>query len=185
MLRIVVEGGDLGDPEKILPQELKRAMTEAVLLLERAVKPKVPIGVTGAARGSVAGEVRGGPGGGSMGVPLSVGELLGVVGSPLPYVAVINDGRRPGQKAPPAEALELWVRRKIQWSRTRQGPRGGRKRLTAAEARGIAWVIAQRIGKRGIEGKRFYEEALRENEPRLEEIFDRAGYRIALKLTGN
>lgn len=186
IVSITIAGGELADPAKVIPQVLEEALTKSVLLLERAIKPKVPMGVTGAARGSIAGEVRGGTravGSNSLpGVPVAMGEMIGIVGSPIPYVAVINDGRRPGQPMPPPEALELWVRRKIQWS-TRKGPRGGRRRLTAAEARSIAFVIARAIGRRGIEGKHFYEEALAANQDQIRSFFELAGLKISMRLT--
>jgi hypothetical protein len=188
IVSIRVEGGELADPAKVIPAVLEEALTKSVLLLERAIKPKVPMGVTGAARGSIAGEVRGGSGrtlgsNSLPGVPVAMGEMIGIVGSPLPYVAVINDGRRPGQPMPPPEALELWVRRKIQWSRDRKGPRGGRQRLTTAEARSIAFVIARAIGRRGTKGVHFYEEALAANQDQIRSFFEAAGLKISMRLT--
>lgn len=171
---ITITGGQLANPNKVISAALRAAMTETVLLLEHAVKPKVPIGVTSSGRGSIAGEVR-------MGRSVAVGEVIGLVGSPLTHVAVLNDGRTPGKKAPPAEALELWVRRKIKWS-TRKGPRGGARRLTNSEARGLAWVIAQKIGREGVPALHFYEDALEQNQERIRDIFARAGLEISMNL---
>jgi len=176
--------------DRIIAIDLKRFETpEFQDLLRRAMNAMGRMmGVTGAARGSIAGEVRGGGartlGSNSLpGVPAAMGEMIGIVGSPIPYVAVINDGRRPGQPMPPPEALELWVRRKIQWSRDRKGPRGGRQRLTTAEARSIAFVIARAIGRRGTKGVHFYEEALAANQDQIRQIFEAAGLKISMRLT--
>jgi hypothetical protein len=173
MIRYEVIIPPQADPVEVIGEELAAAMAESVALLEAAVKPKVPIGVTGAARASVAGEVR----------QVAVGDMLGVVGSPLGHVQVLELGRRPGQKQPPTEALELWVRRKIVYSR-KTGPRGGRQKLTIAEARSIAWVIARKIGRDGTEAVKMFETAAKENEAKVRQIFEKRGARIALRLGG-
>lgn len=173
MIGLRITGGDMPSAAGAVPAALAAAMTEATLLLEGEVKRRTPIGVTEAARGSIAGEVRYGAG-------LNGGTVVGLIGSPLPYVRVIEEGRRPGQRPPPVGALELWVRRKIK----KTGPRGGRKSLSVAEARGLAFVIARAIGRRGTKPVRMFEEALQQNEPRLEAIFARAGYQIAREMSG-
>lgn len=165
--------GELRDPAGVFPPAIRSAVTETVALLEREVKRRVPIGVTEAARGSIAGEVR-------VGTALGMGDALGTVGSPIAYVRVLNDGRRPGQRMPPPESLELWVRRKI----TKTGPRGGNIGLTVKEARSIAFLIARAIGRRGTPPLHFFEDALTENEARIRAIWHRAGVQIAFRMNG-
>jgi hypothetical protein len=174
MLRFEVTVPDFGAAGSVIPAELEAATHEAVALLERAVKVKTPIGVTEAARGRIAGEVR----------RTEVGDSLGVVGSPLEHVRVLELGRRPGQPMPPPDALELWVRRKIVYS-DRKGPRGGRRKLTTSEARGIAFVIARKIGKEGTEAVKMFETAAKENEAKIAQVFEKAGGRIVLRLGGD
>jgi hypothetical protein len=171
-IRIVVQ--ELAEGARVVDAALEIALTKSVLLLERDLKPRMPIGVTETGRGSIAGEVR-------MGAVLGMGKPIGAVGSPLKHVAVINDGRRPGQRPPPAAALELWVRRKIVYSK-RTGPRGGRRKLTTSEARGIAFLIARKIGREGMEGRHFFEKSLAENEAAIRGFFEEAGLQISIEL---
>jgi hypothetical protein len=56
-----------------------------------------------------------------------------------PYAGVIEKGRRPGRRPPPTKALIPWVRRKL--------------RVGRDEAKGVAFVVARAIGRRGIKGK--------------------------------
>ncbi|HEX8321031.1 hypothetical protein [Longimicrobium sp.] len=187
MLSITIGAAPFADPGPVLVQNVSAGMHEAVALLEAATKRETPIGVTEAARGSIAGEVR-------MGQAIGVGLPAGVVGSPLKHVDVINTGRRPGQKPPPVEALELWVRRKVRIERVHAtGKKAGQvktrlgKRLvrapTVTEARGIAFVIARSIGAKGIEGRHFFEKAIEANTSQLQRIFDNVGLRITVDLT--
>jgi hypothetical protein len=175
MIRIEIDQGGLADPESTIRRGLLVGLTKTVAFLERDIKPRMPRGATGLGRQSIAGEVQLGASGG-------LGVAVGRIGSPLKHVAVINDGRRPGQKAPPAEALELWVRRKIRHSR-RKGPRGGLRKLTVSEAKGIAFVIARKIGREGIEAHEMFEKSVQENEARIREFFAEAGAQITIHMT--
>lgn len=86
-----------------------------------------------------------------------------------PYASIIENGRRPGSKMPPVDLIYKWVKRKHIGEM--HGPRqatgkarfNGRgveartkklqnQRLTERQQRGIAFVIARAIGKRGQKG---------------------------------
>lgn len=67
------------------------------------------------------------------------GSLAVVLFNQRPHAAVIERGRRPGARRPPTKALVPWVRRKL--------------KVSASEALGIAFVVARKIGERGIPGK--------------------------------
>lgn len=69
-----------------------------------------------------------------------------IIGSPLIWARVQDEGRLPG-KMPPVSALMPWVQDKIKTS-------------SAAEAKSIAFAIAQNIAKNGIEPKHFVRAAL-------------------------
>jgi hypothetical protein len=58
---------------------------------------------------------------------------------------IVERGRRPG-KWPPREAIERWVRRKFRVSL-------GRGRKADAQVRSIAFLVARKIARKGIEGK--------------------------------
>lgn len=56
-----------------------------------------------------------------------------------PYSAVIEFGRRPGRRQPPTKALIPWVRRKLG--------------VSDSDAKSVAFLVARKIGQRGIPGK--------------------------------
>lgn len=159
-----LEGADLPDPTAFIPPALMSAVTEATLLLERVVKLATPIGVTGVARGSIAHQIR-------RGVAVQRGvRIRAELGSPARHVPVLEAGRTPGRRRPPAEALELWVRRRLGITNRK-------------EARGVAFVIARSIGKKGFKGLEMFEKAATENEAKIQRIFDDAGLNISVRLT--
>lgn len=157
------EGGNLGDPSAIIPPNLLRGITEGTLLLEGEVKIRTPIGATEATRGSIGSQIQ-------TGGSVSTGrEVKGEIGSPLVQVQVLEHGRKPG-KQPPSEALELWVKRKMGIS-------------DPHEIRRVSFLVARKIGEEGLDPVGMFEEALEENEGKLQRIFDRLGVKIAVQLS--
>jgi len=79
----------------------------------------------------------------------------------LAYAGVIEQGRRPGAKMPPLEALIPWVRRHLKIEYTaRSGETKTRKpRKDSEEERRLAFIVARAIKERGIEGKHVLEGA--------------------------
>ena len=72
-----------------------------------------------------------------------------------PYAGVIEYGRRPGARPPPTKAIARWAQRKFG--------------IPYKEARGIAFMIARSIGRRGLVGRRILtSEAMR---LKLEDMF--------------
>lgn len=74
--------------------------------------------------------------------------------NPTIQASIIEKGRRPGARRPPAQAIINWVKRKG----IAQGD---------AAARGIAFAIAKKIGERGIPAKHVLERAMRRLLPDL------------------
>lgn len=68
-----------------------------------------------------------------------VGSQGLLVGNSSPYAGVIEYGRRRGAKRPPIEPIARWAQRKL--------------RLPYPKAKGIAFVIAKRIGERGLKAR--------------------------------
>lgn len=174
-MRITISDARLGKPGEAVPDALEAAFREAVLFLEAEVSARAPDpaerrGATGTARASIAGEVIRGP----RGMP------SGTVGSPLIHVQVMNDGRRPGSKMPPPEALELWVRRTILVTTDEDGKE---RRLKPEEVPHVALMVARAIGARGTRPMRFFESAIEENEDKLRRIFSRVGAGIGIRFT--
>lgn len=65
-------------------------------------------------------------------------EAGATIGSTVPYAPVIEYGRRPGQRMPPEQPIQEWVKRKLakkinqRWRKQRKKKRGG-KRTSKAE----------------------------------------------------
>lgn len=79
-----------------------------------------------------------------------------------PYAAIIEEGRRPGQRPPPIGPIIEWVKRKgigRQYGPNQAGKRKVSRALSDREARGIAFVIARAIGKRGVPAHHILEAA--------------------------
>jgi hypothetical protein len=98
----------------------------------------------------------------------SQGAWLGEVYSPLVYAPVMEFGRRPGARMPPIDPIQRWVRRKLG--------------LRSSEARGVAFVIARSIGRRGIPGAFFFRDAAARSEPALQRIWDGVVARIVAEV---
>jgi hypothetical protein len=64
-----------------------------------------------------------------------------------PYASIIELGRRPGSKAPPTSVIMKWLEQKLRGSVKNRKSR-------EAQARGLAFVIARAIGKRGLPAHR-------------------------------
>ena len=110
---------------------LTRALEAHLALLQGAVVPLTPVGVTSNLRGSW------------QSAPPIVGAmgLEGHMGSALIYADVIERGRRPGATMPPPDALATWVARKM--------------------GSGVSpYVVARAIGRKGIQGRHMLERAV-------------------------
>jgi hypothetical protein len=133
---------------QFVSQELNVAMEAALQLLEGQVAARTPVN-TGQLRQSITHQILS---------PFP--NLIGQVGSPLPYAPVMEEGRRPGAKMPPVDAIKLWVVRKLG--------------IPPEEADGVAFVIARSIARKGIEGRHMFQEGLEVSEPHINRLFDDA-----------
>ncbi|TAN61051.1 hypothetical protein EPN18_07385 [bacterium] len=152
-----------GTAPDVINAALGGAMYEATQLLEAEVKKNTPRGVFGAQGGllsTIHGEVVG------KGTPV----IKGIVGTQSKYGEVVEKGRTPGAKMPPAGAL-------IQWMELKLG-------MDAETARKKEFVIRRKIGKKGFKGARMFEQAFDNNFEKLTEIFDRKGFLMARALDG-
>lgn len=114
----------LTDPQaasRVIHDELVSTMHEAVLLGQREVANRTPVGATSLLRGSIASEVRGTP-----------AQVRGIVATPLGYARPVEEGTRPGIWRP-IGPLKLWAQRvlgnermayQIRWAIYRRGTRG-------------------------------------------------------------
>lgn len=91
--------------------------------------------------------------------------------SPLNYAIYAHEGRRPG-RFPPLEPIQRWVRMKRLSGRYTVASRrriGGVARQWN-EDRAAAFAIARAIAKRGTKGVKFFDMALRQALPKIEEM---------------
>lgn len=133
------------------------------------VSDEAPIGVSGNLAQSFAGDL----GGSSGGIEIrgsSLEDLEGRVFSSLPYAIVIDQGRAPGARMPPADALVPWVKRILN--------AGG----TDEEVRSVAFVVARAIGRKGIKATHFVDAGLLKAMPRVRGIFQILGDALATGL---
>ena len=82
------------------------------------------------------------------------------------YADVIEFGRRPGARAPKAIYIEGWIREKIKIGGFKLRNRQGQfVKTTESRIKSAAYAIAQSIGKNGIEGIKYYTEAIEDTWP--------------------
>ena len=146
-----------GGYDKVSKSEYKKAMTEAMQVLETEVALNTPIGVGGHLQGGIRGTV--------------LTHLRGVVGVEGPaskYGDVVEKGRRPG-KWPPRDAIELWVRRII--------------RPLKEELNSVAFLVQRKIGKKGFKGKFMFRDAEKKLKTRVINMFRIATKRIERRLS--
>lgn len=74
-----------------------------------------------------------------------------------PHAPVVEHGRRQNKKPPPSDVIARWLQRRLG--------------MAEDEARGMAFVVARAIGKRGLKGRKISEGGQEEiSEVALEEI---------------
>ena len=86
-----------------------------------------------------------------------------VVENVAPHAPIVEEGRRPGARMPPVDVIERWTRRKLSVAHVpKTGKHKGmprRRKLRAEEARGIAFVVARAIARRGLPAKHVLRDA--------------------------
>jgi len=95
-------------------------------------------------------------------------EISGSVIATAPHSIVMEEGRRPGAPMPPLEPIRRWVELKVRRgdlfvqgdaysTTTHRRRRSGRNR--ESQIKGLAYVIARSIGRKGIRGRGFMRKA--------------------------
>ena len=128
-------------PDQIARRK-RAAMDESLAYLRKRVQDATPVD-TGLGRGSVFTEIRG-----------TAVDLTGVVASAQPHMVVLEVGRRPGAKMPPATAIRRWLEHQ-----------GGDGRL--------AFVVARAIGRRGLPPHRMFARAAEQGRATVQAIWRR------------
>ena len=129
-------------------RELTVAMEAALQLLEGQVKVRTPVNI-GPLRDSI-----------THSIVSPFPNLVGQVGTPLVYGIVMEEGRKPGAKMPPVDAIKLWVVRKLG--------------IPPEDADSVAFLVARSIARKGIEGKHMFREGLEVSEQPINQLFNNA-----------
>jgi len=139
---------DLNDLEKMLSdifkkypdiveEESEKVLALIVTRLQGDVVQGTPVGVGGSAglRGSIFGEVR-----------RAGNRMYGIVGSPLEYAPIVEQGRKPGPVSVKGrQSIELWVRRVLG--------------ISSAESSSVAFLVARKVAMKGFDGAFMFQEA--------------------------
>lgn len=155
-----------GRGDQVLTDKARLFFSLALQSIAGYVSDEAPVGVSGNLAQSFGGEL-GGSSGGMEVTGATVEDLEGRVFSSLPYAIVMDQGRAPGARMPPPDALIPWVRRVMQV--------GG----SEEEVRAVAFVVARSIGRKGIKGREFMAHGLEKAMPTVEAIFGILGEAIA------
>jgi hypothetical protein len=149
-----------GKAPEIMQKELDAAMESTLMLLQREVKERTPVGVLGAEGGllgSIQTDIKG------KGTPV----VKGIVASVSEYAEAVEKGTKP--HFPPTGPIQLWVKRKLKIEDEKQ-------------SRQVAFMIARSIAKRGTKGQYMFKKALEAKENKIQKIFEKAGYQIVREL---
>ena len=121
-------------------------ISEALLLLEAAVKEKTPQGAGPIhLRDTIFPKVQ------------AYGEKVeGILGTPQVHGEPVELGTKP--HFPPVEPIRFWVERVLG--------------IQGKEAKGVAFLIARAISKRGTEGAKMFEEGFEENRDQVTRILE-------------
>ena len=150
----------LGRPAEEVRKAQRSAMHEATQFGTRRAQGRTPQGVSGAQGGLLP----------SIGPEVleSSGGVVGIIGTASPYGLVVEKGRRPKAKMPPAGVLTEWIQLKLGVSRE--------------EAERIELPIRRKIYHRGTKGAFMFEKTIEEDWPDFQRIFESWGVRIAREL---
>ncbi len=155
-LKLHIEFKDPLLPPDVIPQAAAAALEETLMLLEAEVVRRTPIGAMEILSKSIAA----GP------VEQAGGGFKGMVGTAMLYGEPVEYGTKPHW--PPIGPMIPWVIRKLH--------------VKKEDASGVAFLIARKISRSGTKGAHMFENALKENQGRIKDIFERIGYQIATRL---
>jgi hypothetical protein len=93
------------------------------------------------------------------------------VGTSVTYARPVHDGRAPGSKMPPVDAIAQWV---VEKKILNKNGKGKRKDVASKAVRAAAFAIAKSIAKKGIPAKPFLKDALIMSGPKIKAEFAHA-----------
>ena len=145
---------------EIAEQEMAVSLNEALLLLEREVKERTPVGVGGGGglRGSITSELRG----------RQTANLHGRVFSPLAHALPVELGTKPHWA--PIDPIQDWVEVKLG--------------IPKSESRSVAFMVARKIARKGTEGAHMFENAFSDNTTQVLRLLNAGIDRLFARLGG-
>lgn len=120
---------------------------------------------------------------------IQAGAILweGRVVNPLPYIATLEFGRRPGQPGPPLAPIRRWVELKVRRGamtvkgvapRSKGKPHSLNARERASIGR-VAWLVRRKIHLRGTKGRFMFRKGLKASERRIGQLVKTLGANAA------
>lgn len=137
---------------------LQQAVRDTAHDVERSAKQYAPLDTGTGIRGTIRSEFDSD----------GLGARVGPRASWAAYIMEV--GRRPGSRMPPVEALVPWVQRHGRVASSSLKTRKTRTRQiynSAAEIRGVAYLIARSIAKKGIKARRYMQQAAEANNAKF------------------
>lgn len=157
-LDLDIDASEISELIKQFPQytdivlnETEMAMLSSLLKFQELIIGNTPTGVTGDLSKKFL-----------VSKPVLRGQsLVGSVSTDLPYGFPVELGRLPGS-FPPVDAIEFWIKRT--WNNV----------PPANKIRGVAFVVARSIARKGIKGVFMVANAFEDGSPKALELFDTA-----------
>ena len=141
-------------------KEMRRAVSLLATVAWEQIVQLTPVGATGQTRGGYA--VEG---------PRRVGGQLGrweaAVVNPVFQHDFAESGRRPG-RMPPPQALEAWV--------------GTKLGIPVNQRKGVAFLVARAIGRRGTKGAHMVEKGVKRTRRRMRPVLRRLNIKVVRSL---
>jgi len=161
-IKTKVDLSELEEMTKRYPETSRQArvmkLTEAMNLLEAAVKRKTPYGAGPIhLRDTVHSSVK-----------ISGEKVAGIVGTPMEHGEPVEMGTKP--HFPPTGPIQFWVEKKLGYS--------------GAEAASVAFLIARAISVRGTKGAKMFETGFEEQEARVMAILNEIPEEIVRRVSG-
>ena len=142
---------------EIVGAELRTAIKEASMLLERELKDAAPTGATATLRGSINAEEP----------QVLANQVIGVVGTSIAHALPVELGTRP--HFPRIEPLRDWVRAKLA--------------VDASQVNSVAFLIARKISRVGTPAQPFFADTVERNQGQVQTIFIRSAERMVDRLS--
>ncbi len=128
------------------------------------LKVNTPVGATSDLRNKTRFQIIGGPGFQELQIRQGAKGSSGFF-----YGRAVRGGRRPG-RMPPVEPLIPWVIAKLG--------------VPANRARSVAFLVARKIGLRGIKANPYHIRTMRQLQGRIQQVVNKMGVKVVTHLTG-